>query len=116
MTLDCGHEPSPASIGTGYGTDNAGRKHCYACCAEQDKQTMRDNGRIVLYLSRDSGTGEYIVTNWPGTLRLIPYHVRQGRHNIARTRHDVWFNFEGARWHGVQYGDNTQLCHCRKTT
>jgi hypothetical protein len=27
----------------------------------------------------------------------------------------VWFtDSDGRRWHGVNYGHNSQLCHCRR--
>lgn len=111
--LDCGHPPSAhGEIDTGYGTDDNGRTLCYACCAEGDRKRMRDTGRIILYLCR-SQDGTWTISNWPGSLRL-PCGIREGRHNIARTRTDVWFTFEGEDWHGVQYGEMTQLCHCRR--
>lgn len=117
--------------GTGYGTDSNGYVYCYQCCAEGDKRQMRDTGKIMLYLSRDTVaevdillSGQrvtplhpyelYVITNWPGSLRIKPTYVKEGRHNIARKRTDVWFTFEGTRWHGAQYGENTQLVHCRR--
>ena len=31
------------------------------------------------------------------------------------TTYDVWFiGPDGKEWHGVQYGDLTQVCHCRR--
>jgi hypothetical protein len=106
--LDCGHPVSD-------GKDANGKKHCYACCAEQDRKQMRETGRITLYLSDDSKAfGTYKVTNWPGSLTFPCHSPRTGRHNIAGKRIDVWFTFEGQDWHGVQYGDNTQICHCKK--
>lgn len=34
--------------------------------------------------------------------------------NVIRI--DVWFNGpDGHLWHGVNYGHNSQLCHCRRT-
>lgn len=116
--LECGHPESEHSeITRGYGTDAQGNRHCYTCCAEQDKAQMRNQGRITLYLTTkpDLGGsyGDAEISNWPGSLKLRGrYH--KGRHNIARTRYDVWFTFEGNNWHGVQYGDNTQLVHCKK--
>ena len=108
MLYDCGHQ----DITRGYGTDPiTGKTYCYACCAERDKQYMRDHGEIVLYLCGEPGA--YRLTNWPGTLIARPWRVRIGRHNMVGKRYDVWFTFENRRWHGVQYGDNTQLCHCR---
>jgi hypothetical protein len=110
--LDCGHVPSNHdSCTTGYGVDRNGRTACYACCALNDKQSMRDTGRAVLYLVNDDSE----VTNWPGSLRLHVYHARKGRHNIAGSRTDVWFQFEGSEWHGTQYGEWSELCHCKKS-
>jgi len=97
---------------TGYGLDRRNRKVCYPCCGERDKADMRRTGRATLYLTKKDK--EHVLTNWPGTLNIEPYHVRIGHHNIARVRYDVWFTFESQEWHGVTYGDNTQLCHCRR--
>jgi len=74
---------------------------------------MIQSGRATLYLVKNDA-GEWSATNWPGSLRFEIHHVRIGRHNIARTRKDVWFAADGAAWHGVQYGENTQILHCRK--
>lgn len=116
--LDCGHPESAHSEFTrGYGTDSQGKRHCYACCAEQDKAHMRQHGKIALYLTTkpDLGGsyGDARISNWPGSLEFKGrYH--KGRHNIAGSRYDAWFKFEGSNWHGVQYGENTQIIHCRK--
>ena len=118
-----------------------GRKVCYECCAERDRKYMAKHGRNTLYLSKkyvevDGPLGHYAhpvsgirmralpekdgrwfyweISNWPGTLRF-DCGVRKGRHNIARTRYDAWFLFGGFEWHGVQYGDDTQIIHCRRT-
>ena len=73
---------------------------------------MRQHGRITLYLAKHDD--KYEVTNWPSSLRLKA-SVKVGNHNIAGSRYDTWFNFEGVVWHGVCYGENTQLCHCKRT-
>ena len=108
--LDCGHPESEHSEFTrGYGTTADGKRHCYTCCADQDRSAMVRDGKIVLYLTEKG------VTNWPGSLVFPVVHKRKGRHNMAGTRYDVWFTGpEGRNWHGVQYGENTQLCHCRR--
>ena len=122
--LDCGHVASKHGPNTtGYGVDKEGKKHCYACCAEGDKKDMHETGCAVLYLTlgeydcnliaRYDGYNNAKVTNWSGTLSLR-CSVKIGRHNIAGKRYDVWFQFEGQNWHGVTYGDNTQICHCKK--
>ena len=69
---------------------------------------MRKYGRITLYLCESE------ITNWPGSFRMPVTYQRHGRHNIAGTRTDAWFTFEKQSWHGVLYGQNTQLIHCRK--
>jgi len=113
--LDCGHEPSPHSdFTTGFGYDSDRRTYCYACCAEREQASMVDSGRAVLYLSKQDE--RWAVTDWPGTLRF-PTHgtPRRGRHNMARVRYDFTFTGpDGRTWAGTQYGDNTQIAHCRR--
>lgn len=111
----------------GYGLDSVNNPVCYECCAEGDKQTMRDTGKITLYLSKTADYEElqqrlgnakpsgWQVSNWPGSLVIPCMKVNVGRHNIAGKRYDAYFIFEGYIWHGVQYGDNTQLIHCKRT-
>lgn len=126
-TLECGHEPSPHSAHTaGYGTDESGARSCYACCAASLRADMVATGRATLYLTRDKEAGltalgspkpsGYVLTDWPGELRFATGPVRKGRHNIAGTRYDTQFRGpDGAAWHATQYGENTQVAHCRRT-
>lgn len=123
--LECGHPPSEhGAHTTGYGTDNTGARHCWECCAAHDLAAMRERGKVTLYLSQEwaamqSNVGpdrvrHHYVSNWPGTLKMRAY-VRKGRHNIAGTRYDAWFtDVDGRQWHGVQYGDWTQIVHCKR--
>lgn len=115
--LECGHpESQHSSITRGYGKDAQGNRHCYACCADRDREQMRNEGKTCLYLTQDK-TGQnqiYMLSNWPGSLKIPVRHIRKGRHNMARVRYDVRFVFEGSEWSGTQYGDNTQICHCRR--
>ena len=105
---------------TGYGKDNEGHVFCFECCGKQDKERMERGEAISLYLTlqpislgaKISGP-PYKLTNWPNTLSIPIYGVRKGKHNIARTRYDFWFSFAGHSWHGVRYGENTQIAHCR---
>ena len=117
--LECGHpESEHSSFTRGYGTDEHGKRHCYACCAERDRASMIETGKATLYLtveseSRDGFGGK--VTNWPGSLVFRTGRVHKGRHNIAGTRYDAWFKGpDGKEWHAVQYGDNTQIAHCKR--
>ena len=102
--------------GTGYATyrmDGIEKKVCYACCAKEELAYMRDTGRAVLYLTE--GPEGLVVTDWPGVLKFPARHKRVGSHNIAGRRVDVWFtDSDGREWHGVNYGHNSQLCHCRR--
>ena len=108
---------------------------CFDCCAREDIAYMRKEGRISLYLivpdqrpfasgytgsspatSRTPSSGKWTLNNWPGTLSFQVKARSFGSHNWAGRRYDVWFcGPDGYVWHGVQYGDNTQLCHCRRT-
>lgn len=112
----CGKEtPIKTTGGAGYATQDEPNefcpktgKVCYDCCAVIDKAWMEKTGRATLYVS------DGMVSNWPGTLRFAA-RVVKGKHNIARTRYDVWFqDHTGREWHGVQYGENTQICRCRR--
>lgn len=97
---------------------------CDECCGEEDRRAMVETGRATLYLSyQDYGKRGWLgekyvsatVSNWPGTLKFHSNLIKVGRHNMAGTRYDVWFKGpDGKDWHGVQYGENTQICHCRR--
>ena len=109
--------PSPWEFTTGYGVNSDGDKICYSCCADGDREYMRQHGKIALYLCHDKEARKYTVTNWPGTVcfPIMGHAPCRSWHNIARYRYDVWFVFDGHIWHGIQYGDNTQIVHCRRT-
>lgn len=123
----CGEDCTPKGCGTGYATQADGLKVCYSCAGWDELVTMRDTGKGTLYLTMDGeNNGPCFIpkhrfsgvcgslSNWPGTFK-INVAAYQGRHNMARTRYDVWFKAFGRNWHGVQYGENTQLCQCRAT-
>lgn len=107
---------------TGYGVDSDGNKFCYTCCAENDKDYMRDHDRTTLYLYHNNLTDqneldrpEWEVINWPGTLRFKAYvRTTIKKHTIWRIRHDVWFQDNlGFWWYGRNQGDN-DLVHCKR--
>ena len=108
--------------------------HCFDCCADIDRQSMIDTGNskhLPLYLSvhgrylkplpvSQQAKVQYfkgVVTNWPASLSFnCDVKLTRGGHNIAGTRYDVWFNGpDGYIWHGVNYGENTMVCHCKRT-
>ena len=122
--LDCGHTPSKHNdCSTGTAHTAGGKEICWECCAIADKQTMIAEGNsrnLPLYLTHDAflhGSKFTLgkVTNWPSTL-VFTCNVKKGKHNIAGSRYDVWFTGpDGKQWHGVQYGEWTQVCHCKQT-
>lgn len=103
-------KPCQSNGGTGYGADMDGNLICYACCGDEDARQLRETGRACLYL----GASRTTVSNWPGSFRLPVYASRKGRHNIAQTRYDVWFRFEGLKYHGVQLGEWSAICRVRR--
>lgn len=132
VCYECGEiKPVNPEGGTGYGLDPEDHKICYACCGKKDRERMERGKPMCLYLSRNnksSGSQAQIwdrihhtttadmvwhITNWPGTLDIPIYLVKIGRHNIAGVRRDVWFHYAGKDWHGVQYGNNTEIVHCK---
>lgn len=101
-------------VTTGYGLDSNDNKVCFSCCAKQDYEYMLDHDKIVLCLVTDKNN-KLEVINWPGTLRFPVVSSRKGKHNIARTQTTVYFRGpNGMNWIGRQYGENTQICHCRR--
>lgn len=114
--LDCGHMSTPDGFATGYACDGD-KRICYDCCAKIERQAMIDTGKATLYLvgGQDEHCG-YEVTNWPGNMRFNVRSSRRGRHNMTGKRIDVWFVGPDRHWWwGVQYGDMTQIVHCKRT-
>ena len=116
----CNNEipPSKYQFTTGYGIDREGNKVCYTCCGDNDRKRMVEDGAITLYLTNreKDGVKRPRVVNWPGSLEFNVYLHKEGRHNIAGKRRDVWFRGpDNHVWHGVQYGDMTEICHCKRT-
>lgn len=117
--------PAPSAITPGYGINVEGQKICYSCCAELDREFMRANGKITLYLTGVmpkirrgySVNPAWRITNWPGSLHFTPLgnRVKIGAHNMGVDRYDVWFVFEGWVWHGVNIGNYSELLHCKRT-
>lgn len=97
---------------TGYGIDKRKRKVCFECCGAEDRREMLRTGKGVMYLTEKAG--RFSVNNWPGTLTIAPDRVTKGRHNIAGSRYDVWFTLDGHRYHGVNYGENSQILRVKR--
>lgn len=111
---DCAQiKPVQHEGGTGYANDEQGDKICYVCCGKVDEKYMRENGKNTMYLTGDSGN--YFVSNWPGTLKIPCYYSRMSRTNWGHKRVDVWFEFAGAVWWGRHQGDFNQIVRVKRT-
>ena len=110
----CNLEKTVAKSGAvGYGLDKSGNKICYACCATLDLESMLQTGRATLYLGERNKT----VSNWPGTLEIRVRSFSRGKHNLGKTRIDVWFSVSGDDylWHGWHAGEWNTIVHCKRT-
>ena len=120
------------TVGTGYSIKND-ELICYMCDANQELAYMKEHGMATLYLSKnialdvssESAIGKaqtkhfkpdtYKVSNWPGSLTIPVQQHKEGEHNLAKRRIDVWFNGpDNYIWHGFSLGDN-DLCYCKRT-
>jgi len=79
---------------------------------------IKKHGRGCLYIftkKRDASNARFpdTVGTWAATEpeRIPVAHYSKSFHNMAGTngRTDVWFYLDGARWHGVNIGDNDLL-------
>lgn len=63
---------------------------------------------------------------WDGGPRYAHWARMELGHTVSKeqaiaaiwtgVRYDTWFTGpDGKQWHAVQYGDNTQIAHCRRT-
>src|SRR5262245_24760848 len=90
---------------------------CYGCAPRLTREYMTvdgDNGRVHLFLG-DAPNDQLYVTNSKKTLIFPVTRFKLGRHNLAGTRTDLWFNGpDGREWHGVVYGTHGPL-RCRAT-
>lgn len=116
----CGAEVVSDGFTTGYGVikvDGVEQKHCYKCCADYDKDMMEKDGKICLYIKEESQQSCGIparatISNWPGSLAFKGIFTK-GKHNIGRTRRDVWFrDHMGRPWYGWNCGDH-DIVRCR---
>lgn len=89
---------------------------CMDCSKKAWKKLLSDipiRGKINLYLTY--GKEEKYVSNWIGSLKIYLHRIKASPHNIAGTRRDFWFNIDGSKFHGVQYGEFSQIAHCTRT-
>ena len=113
----CGAECKSNGIAAGYAITDEGMKICYDCCGKIDMEHLKNaklGNKYYFYLceEKEGECVKYFVSNWPGTFKLRVY-PKEGRHNIAGKRMDFWFEYYGNNFHGVQYGNDSQIAHVR---
>lgn len=103
--LECGHPESDHSdITRGYGRDSEGNRHCYDCCLEIEKESMRKTGQVFAYHSG------YSVTIWPGNvISNDVYVLSHSMDNFGGERTYLRFMFEGEIWSGFSMGEGMYL-------
>jgi len=97
--------------GTGYAEDKDGNKTCYECCAEIDREELRNmkpGDKTTHYWNGKE------ITNWPGTLIIFPHYFTKSRHNFGGWKTHIWFKFEGNDFYAYQIGDSNQSAHIRR--
>lgn len=93
-TLDCGHPPTDSpGLGTGYARTEEGKRICYACADDRQREEMRTANTVVAYVSTD---GKRVITWSGGSLGTITA-MWDGR-NHRRYVHVT--DVHGAMWHG----------------
>ena len=124
----CGKECIPDGVGTGYGVNSKGEKICYECCGVLDYnalENMKVGERTAYYLTckksifnwehypKPVSSEDWSVENWCGTMKINVY-CKEGFHNIARIRRDVYFSYKGHNFWGTQYGNDSQICYIKR--
>ena len=123
---------------TGYAYLNASdedrRKVCYTCAADLDRALMDERGEITLHLDglislrmnperviqkqasgQASPGGKISVSNWCGSLSYSVELVRVGNGGMSKIRRDIYFtDHKGRVWHGVQFGNKSELVYCKR--
>jgi len=99
------------NLTTGYGKDSKGNVVCFSCCGINDEKELIElpTGKKICHY----WDGKNII-NWQGTLKITPYYIKKGRHNMAGTREDIYFNFKGHKFHATQYGNFSQIAYIQK--
>lgn len=99
--LECGHTATKTTgLGTGYGRDASGARHCYDCCTKQDLARIEAGEVVTHYTNRDLTQ----VTNWPGHKLMRIVHVNDSR--AARKTYVRAVDNQGRLWWGVGPRDN----------
>ena len=111
---ECGHIAMSNGFTPGYGITPDGKKICYQCRAENDKQYLRDNGRLSGYLTGNPGNMKF--SNWSSSFTLNVQCYTKSWHNFAgrNGRIDFWVTWEGNKYHGIHVGNSHTCATIRK--
>ena len=85
---------------------------CYECCGIEDKEWILNlplGGKTSILYWNDRE-----LSNWPGTLKIVPNYKKISKTNWGLTRTDMWFMLEGKTYHAKHIGHNTQICHVQR--
>lgn len=111
----CGQEKKHESESTtGYALDKQSNKICFECCGINDAHELKalPVGRLLHFYMN---TRTKLITNWSGTFQLAVTTIKVSKAKVPNgltiNRYDTWFVYEGNKYHGVQYGDNTMIVH-----
>lgn len=97
------YESKEIGGGTGYGWDEYNNKICYDCCALNDAEKLKKltvGETIQLYWDGKQ------ITNWPGTLKIHPYHTEQKQSGFAGIATYIYFMYDRKDYLAKQVGDN----------
>lgn len=123
FTADCGHLipalPDGHCGGTGYGQYPDGRRFCYACCALELQESMRNTGRAILYAvdSQASAGRALTIQDWAGKLNFPAYNITRSHGYGFGTRYEIvtgrFIGPDGKLWCFRNAGDN-QIARCKR--
>lgn len=103
VRCDCGHTGKRDGIGTGYAELPDGRKLCYSCADDRQREEMHNAREFVAYVN---GSGNRLTTWSGGHLAMNTGHTESrggGWHNS--NVHRWWFtDRNGGRWFGMNGG------------
>lgn len=120
VCYECGKEFVRTGVGTGYGYDKDMHKICYSCCAKRDLkdiENLKYGEKTALYLNicKKPNGEEARLVNWPGTLIIPIYYLREGRHNIAGVQRTCYFYHKGKEYIARQYGNDSEIARIKLT-
>lgn len=107
---DCGHEyhePWGGTGAAGYTTLPDGKKICYACADERQREELKTADTFVAYMDHDDHMKK--IVTWTGGLLAKCDHVYLAKHRGFHGSYYLrWYfravDIHGARWYGTSPG------------